>query len=158
MLAALAELRPALEQRVSLLDRIEKMEIDQGDFATEATTVASSLGWTDTGESPLVLFGKITKRIDETRTARTLRNNKHRDLEAVRARQRKHTEAQAMHASRSREMLDFLGVSSLAEAGTKLADIARRADLQEQADAAKCCTHPRSRRRNCNWPARIELR
>jgi uncharacterized protein YhaN len=137
MLAALAELRPALEQRVSLLDRIEKMEIDQGDFATEATTVASSLGWTDTGESPLVLFGKITKRIDETRTARTLRNNKHRDLEAVRARQRKHTEAQAMHASRSREMLDFLGVSSLAEAGTMLADIARRADLQEQADAAK---------------------
>lgn len=137
MLAALAELRPALEQRISLLDRIEKMEIDQGDFATEATTVASSLGWTDTGESPLVLFGKITQRIDETRTALTLRNNKHRDLEAVRARQRKHTEAQAMHASRSREMLDFLGVSSLAEAGTKLADIARRADLQEQADAAK---------------------
>ena len=135
-LAALAGLGPALEQRASLLDRIGKMEIDQSDFATEAVTVASALGWTDTGDSPLVLFRKIMQRIDETRTALTLRSSKQRDLEAVHARHRQHAEAQATHAARSREMLDFFGVSSLAEAGTKLSDIARRADLQQQADAA----------------------
>lgn len=136
ILAALAELRPSLEQRASLVDRIEDMETDRNDFAAEAMTVASALGWADTAECPLVMFRKITQRIDETRTALTLRSNKQRELEAVRARQRKHAEAQATHAARSREMLDYFDVGSLAGVGVKLADVARRADLRQQADAA----------------------
>ncbi len=135
-LAAIVELGPALEQRASLLDRIGKMEIDQTDFAAEAAAVASALGWGNTSDPPLVLFRKITQRIAEAQTALNLRNNKQRDLEVVRARQRQHAEARATHAARSRDMLDFFGVGSLAEAGKKLSDVARRADLQQQADAA----------------------
>jgi uncharacterized protein YhaN len=136
ILAALADLGSALEQRASLLDRIEKMEADQSDFTTEAATVASTIGWTDTDEPPFVLFHNITRRIDEAHAVLTLRSNKQRDLEAVHTRQRQHAEAQATHAARSREMLEFFGVGSLAEVGTKLSEIARRADLQQQADAA----------------------
>jgi uncharacterized protein YhaN len=135
-LAALNDLGPALEKRASLLDRISAMEIDQRDFAAEAATVASALGWAETADAPLVLFRRFTQRIDETRTAMTLRGNKQRELEALHARQRKHAEAQETHDTRSREMLAFFGVGSLADVATKLSDIARRTDLQQQAEAA----------------------
>ena len=135
-LAALNDLGKALEQRASLLDRIGKMEIDQQEFAAEAVTVARGLGWTGTSDAPLVLFRKITQTIDEARTAMTLRSTKLRDLEATHVRQRKHAEAQGTHDARSREMLACFGVGSLAEVAAKLSDIARRTDLQQQAEAA----------------------
>ena len=63
ILAALADLRPALERRASLADRIEKMENDRTDFAAELEAIARELGVASAGLATLDLAHEIDQRV-----------------------------------------------------------------------------------------------
>jgi uncharacterized protein YhaN len=136
ILAMVAELGPALEKRAGLLDRIEKMQADQRDYAGEVAAVALLLGWALEDGPPLELAQKIKDHVQDAQTAATLRSGKVNDLDGVHARQRDQTEAQRLHDLRAREMQAFFGVCSLADVAARLSDIARRAELKRQAEDA----------------------
>lgn len=136
ILAALVELRPALEKRAGFADRIEKMENDQAAFAVELEAMAGELGVASAGLSPLDLAREIQRRVDAARAAEAERIGKKRDLEAALAKQRALAEDVAIHARLKAERTGFFGVQSLGEVAVKLQAIERRSGLQEQYDAA----------------------
>ncbi|OYW97127.1 MAG: hypothetical protein B7Z15_23685, partial [Rhizobiales bacterium 32-66-8] len=128
ILAALVELRPALEKRAGFADRIEKMENDQAAFAVELEAMAGELGVASAGLAPLDLARE--------RAAEAECSSKTRDLEAALAKQRALAEDVAIHARLKAERTGFFGVQSLGEMAVKLQAIERRSGLQEQYDAA----------------------
>jgi uncharacterized protein YhaN len=136
ILAALVELRPALEKRAGFADRIEKMENDQAAFALELEAMAGELGVASAGLAPLDLAREIQRRVDAARAAEAERIGKKRDLEAALAKQRALAEDAAIHARLKAERTGFFGVQSLGEMAVKLQAIERRSGLQEQYDAA----------------------
>lgn len=135
-LAALVELRPALEKRAGFADRIEKMENDQAAFAAELEVMAGELGVASAGLATLDLAREIQRRVDAARAAEAERIGKKRDLEAALTKQRALTEDVAIHARLKAERTGFFGVQSLGEMAVKLQAIERRSGLQEQYDAA----------------------
>jgi uncharacterized protein YhaN len=136
ILRAVAELEPALDQRASLLDRIEKMQDDQAAFAREVVAITQLLGCPSDDDAPLDLAERISRGVRDARTAALRRSDKLKELEKFRTRQRELAETRRVHETRAREMQEHFAVGSLAEVAAKLSAIARKAELEVQAAAA----------------------
>jgi uncharacterized protein YhaN len=132
ILAALAALGPALEQRAGLADRVRKMENDQAAFGKQVRAIARELGL-DPHDSALDLAHRINERVREARTAQATRAQRSEALDAARGRQRAIAEALAVHDKRKAEMTTFFGVGCLAEVGVQMQEIGKRSDLCGQA-------------------------
>jgi uncharacterized protein YhaN len=135
-LAALADLRPALERRASLADRIEKMENDRAAFVAELEAIARELGLASAGVATLDLAQQIDQRVRASAAAEDRRAGKQRELDDARARQRTLAEDMAIHERLKAERTGVFGVATLAEVSAKLQSIAMRSDLQKQFDEA----------------------
>ena len=136
MLIALADLGPAIEKQAGLADRIRKMEHDQAAFAEEAIAIARGLGLDPEAGSALDLAHLINDRLLKSRAAEAAKAARSEALDGAQARQRTLAEALTIHEKRKAEMTAFFEVATLAEVGGKLQEIAKRAELQEQAGAA----------------------
>lgn len=132
LLAAHAELGPALERRMSLTDRIAKMERDQRAFGAEVTKLAGMLGIEAGDDTAPAVAQRIANRVQEALEARQLRVRKDGELDQLRGQQRQIAEAHAMHDGRVGQMLASFGVDSLDEVAAKLADIQRKERLEGQ--------------------------
>lgn len=135
ILAALVELRPALERRAGLADRIEKMRNDQAAFVVELEAMAQGLGITSAGLEPLALSREIQHRVDVARAAEAERIGTQRDLEAALAKHRALAEDMVIHARLKAERTSFFGVQTLAEMGLKMQAIEKRRGLQDHCEA-----------------------
>jgi uncharacterized protein YhaN len=133
ILEVLAGLGPALDRRAGLIDRIEKMQLDEQAFAIEVATVAVALSLDTDGVAPLELDRLITARIQRARQARDLKAEKSAALASTEQDYRNLQATAAMHHRRAAAMTAFFGVASLAEVATKLHDIARRRDVRQRA-------------------------
>jgi uncharacterized protein YhaN len=136
ILVIVAGLGPALEKQTGLADRISKMEKDQADFALEVAAIADELGLNTNVMGVSDLAQLIGDRDQAAKAAQTSRAEKTRNLDLARRKERSLGETLAIHAKRKAEMTTFFGVSSLAEVGLKLQDIARKVELDEQAEDA----------------------
>ena len=65
-------------------------------------------------------------------TALALRDSKAKDVNDLHSRRRGVIEAKRLHDARAEQMMTLFGVSTLAEVAARLADIARKADLERQ--------------------------
>jgi len=136
ILAAVAELGPALERRALLLDRIERMRVDQAVFAAEVAAIAQALDCPAGAEAPLELEQTIVQRVQAVRRAVDERACKKQELEAARQQQQQLAEARDLNARRSREMQQHFAAGSLIDVAGKLSDLERKADLERQAAEA----------------------
>jgi uncharacterized protein YhaN len=136
ILGVLGDLRPALEKRAMLADRASKMEGDRVAFTAEAQAIAEALGLDGQAANALDIAHRIDARLREARIAEATRDKAAEALAAAEARQRGLVEARAIHDARVGEMLAFFAVDTLAEVGVKLREIARKAELEKQAEAA----------------------
>lgn len=136
ILAAIADLGPALEKQAGLDDRIGKMERDQAAFAAEVAAIARALDLPSSSGAILDLAGAIKDKVQNANAAQASRAAKEQNLERAREKQRALAETLAIHTKRKAGMTAFFGVGSLAEAGMKLRSIERKAELEEQADSA----------------------
>jgi hypothetical protein len=136
ILAAIADLGPALEKQAGLADRIGKMENDQAAFAAEVAAIAHELNLPSSSGAILDLARAINARVQNANAAQASRAVKEQSFESARERQRALAETLAIHTKRKAEMTTFFGVGSLAEVGVKLQSIERKAELEEQADSA----------------------
>ncbi|MFG1421798.1 ATP-binding protein [Roseixanthobacter liquoris] len=136
ILAAVAELGPALEKKASLCDRIAKMEKDQAAFRAEVLALAGALA-IEAGATPVLdLAQGIAETVQEATAARARRTKVQDQLEEAQAQARALAEMQAVHAGRKVQMTGAFGVETLAQVAAKLSDIARRAELRTQANEA----------------------
>lgn len=135
VVAAIAELGPALERRAGLADRIGKMERDQATFVAEAEALAERLGLSASSAAILDVAEAVRSRVQTAQAARTDRALRSGKLDVLRERQRTLAGEQAVHARRKAEMTSVFGVATLTEVADQLREIERRAELDEQADA-----------------------
>jgi uncharacterized protein YhaN len=138
ILAALSELGPAVESRVSLAQRIRKMEADRVRFRDEVIAIAEGLALDAKSGDAITLSHQMADRLQQSRVARSTKAARMQDLKKARARQRDLLSSQAIHNRRAEEMTAFLQVYSLAEVAVKLQEIAKRAELTRQAEEAEC--------------------
>lgn len=136
ILAAIADLGPALEKQAGLADRIGKMEKDQAAFAAEVAAIAHELNLPSSSGAILDLARVINDRVQKANAAQASRAAKEQSLESASERQRALVETLAIHTKRKAEMTTFFGVDSLTEVGMKLQSIERKAQLEEHADSA----------------------
>ncbi|HQS46578.1 MAG TPA: AAA family ATPase [Xanthobacteraceae bacterium] len=140
ILAAVAELGPALEKQAGLRDRIAKMEKDQAQFREEVHALVVALGGAlalEVGTLPVLdLAQKIAEKVQDAAAEQSRRAKLLVQLEEARERWRALGEAEAIHARRKAQMTSLFGVATLAQVAVKLSDIARRAELRRQADEA----------------------
>jgi uncharacterized protein YhaN len=136
ILIVTAELGPALEKRAMLAHRARKMEGDRAAFTAEAQAIAEALGFESEAANALETAHRIEARLREARIAKATRDKAAEALAAAEVRQRSLLEARAIHDARMGEMLAFFAVDTLTQVGVKLRDIARKAELEKQADAA----------------------
>ncbi|SFK63864.1 ATP-binding protein [Methylocapsa palsarum] len=136
ILAAIAELGPALEKKASLADRIAKMEKDQADFAVEVTAIARELG-VPSSDAILDVSRAINDRAQAAKASRAKRDLTQQKFETARDGQRALAEALTIQTTRTTEMTAYFGVNSLAEVGAKLQGVLKKADLAKQAVAAE---------------------
>ncbi|MFG1426842.1 AAA family ATPase [Roseixanthobacter glucoisosaccharinicivorans] len=136
ILAAVAELEPALEKQAGLRDRIAKMEKDQAQFRAEVRALAEALSL-DAGTMPVLdLAQRVVDTVQAAAAERDRRGKLRAQLEEAHARRRALAEAEAIHAQRKAQMTGVFGVAALAEVAAALSDIARRAELRQQAQEA----------------------
>lgn len=136
ILAAIADLGPAIEKKASLADRIAKMENDKADFTAEVVTLAEELNIPLTSGEVLDLAAAIEDRVQRAKTARSGRAEKQEHLERTQEKQRALIEKIAVHEKRKAEVTAFFGAGSLAEVGVALQKIGTKADLQKRAELA----------------------
>jgi uncharacterized protein YhaN len=136
ILAALAELGPAVEGQAGLADRIRKMEIDCTAFAKEVSAIALELGQGAAGKAPLDLAHEIGDRLQQARIAQSAKAARSEALDAARMRQRDLDETAAIHRNKKAQVTAFFAVDSLAEAGARLQEIGRKAGLEKLAEEA----------------------
>jgi uncharacterized protein YhaN len=136
ILAAIADLGPALEKQASLADRIAKMEKDQTDFAAEVSVIANKLNIPTTSIAILDLTQAINDRVHNAKAEQTSRTAKEQSLKIAQGKKRALAETLAIHTKRKAEMTTFFSVGSLADVGVKLQGAEKKAELQEQADLA----------------------
>ena len=135
VLKALAELGPLIEKRAGFVDRIQKMESDQRQFATEVEALAKALSLDPAPTSELA--AKVAEAVQKARAAESARKGVEKRLREAQARKSgidKETEA---HDRRRLEMTAYFKVDSLAEVDAKLRDLEKRQDLQTQAATAE---------------------
>ena len=136
VLAAIADLAPALEKRAGLLDRIAKMEADQAAFRAEVEALAASLGLADAAPA-LELAQRIGDAVRQAAAAAARRAALRARLEEAEARQRELAEASAILAAQKQPMMTLFAVSSLAEIAEKLSGNVLRAELRQAAATAE---------------------
>ncbi|MCE4223300.1 AAA family ATPase [Methylobacterium sp. C25] len=136
MLAAIEELAPAVKDKTGLAYRIEAMLKDQEAFRAASASIAGELGLAETAD-PLDLARRVGERIREASAERDRRQKLTVAAEEAGARKAGLDEAQAIHAGRKAEMTSLFAVETLAEVGQRLADVGRRSELREQAEAAE---------------------
>jgi uncharacterized protein YhaN len=136
IIAAIADLGPAIEKQAGLADRIGKMEKDQAAFTTEVTAIAHALNLGATSGAILDLAQALNDRVQTTKTAQSGRAAKAQSLKSAEDRQRALAEKLLIHTKREAEMTTFFGVGSLAEVGVKLQSVGRKAELEREVDAA----------------------
>lgn len=137
VLSAIAELSPTIEKRAALIDRIEKMERDRLAFSEEVAALTGLLG-IDAGADPVLeLAQRVAETVQNAAAARDRYLNLTKRIEDAEARQRELAETATVHDEQKHRMTAFFEVASLEEAAQKLSDIARRADLVEQAQQAE---------------------
>ena len=135
-LAAVAVLGPALEKQTGLAERIGKMEKDQAAFAAEVAAIADELALPASSGAILDVARAINDRVQTANAAQASRAGKQQSLESTSERQRALAETLAILTKSKAEMTAFFGVGSLAEVGTKLQSVERKAELEEQAASA----------------------
>ena len=136
VLKALDELAPLIEKRVSLADRIQKMENDQRLFATEIESLAKALD-VEVSTPLLDVASQITKALENARAAETAREAASARLKDAETRRKAIAEEKEIHDRRKAEMIDHFEVDSLEEVESKLRNLEKRRDLQEQVAAAE---------------------
>jgi len=137
VVAAAAELRPALERRSDLANRIRDMENDQVAFAHEVDRLAAELGIAPEGRSATDVAKEI---LDQVQAAVRADSDRKELQDALAKAQEKEREAQRnarAHASRVREMMSALQADSLIEVAGKLRDIKEKAELETLAAETK---------------------
>ncbi|CEJ11056.1 hypothetical protein BN1110_01342 [bacterium YEK0313] len=137
VLAAIADLAPALEKRAGLLDRIAKMEADQAAFRDEVAALAASLGLADAAAPALELAQRIGEAVRQAGAAAAQRATLRARLAEAEARRRELAEASAILAQRKQPMMRLFAVSSLAEIAEKLSGNVLRAELRQAAATAE---------------------
>jgi uncharacterized protein YhaN len=135
IIAAIADLGPALEKQAGLADRIGKMEKDQAAFTAEVTAIAHALSLGATSGAVLDLAQAVNDHVQTAKTAQSGRAAKAQSLKSAEDRQRALAEKLVIHTKREAEMTTFFGVGSLAEVGVKLQSVGRKAELEREADA-----------------------
>lgn len=136
VLKAVDELGPLIERRASLTDRIQKMESDQRRFSTEVGELAKALEM-DVTAPPLDLAVQITKSVEKARAAEAARVAALNRLKDAEMRKQNISETKEIHDRRKTEMIDHFKVESLGDVDTKLRDLERRHELQDQATTAE---------------------
>lgn len=136
VLKALDQLGPLIERRASLTDRIQKMESDQRRFSTEVEELAKALEM-DVTAPPLDLAVQITKAVEKARVAEAAQEAALNRLKDAETRKQNISETKEIHDCRKTEMIDHFRVDSLGEVDTKLRDLERRHELQDQATTAE---------------------
>ncbi|MEP9367396.1 AAA family ATPase [Xanthobacter sp. VNH20] len=136
ILAAVTELAPALEKQGSFRDRISKMAKDQAQFCDEVRALSDAFGL-EVGTMPVLdIYQRIAEKAQDAAAERDRRVKVLAQLEEAHARRRTLAESEALHARRKAQMSAFFAVASLMEVAAKLSDIARRAELRQQAQEA----------------------
>ncbi|MGC2777679.1 MAG: hypothetical protein WA418_18790, partial [Bradyrhizobium sp.] len=137
ILSAVADLAPALEKKVGLVDRIDKMEKDQTAFRDEVVAICSEMAIPVDSRTILDLAQRVGDRVRDAATDRARRAKATDNLEDARKRERSLDETLAVHEEQKSRMTSFFGVSSLAEVAGKLLDVAKRNELQGDVEAAE---------------------
>ncbi len=134
ILTATSDLASALKERVTLADRVEKMERDQAAFSEFVTSLADAAGITYS-DAPAVmdLVRQIEERGRKADANRTQKAKEIERLEEARATSRKLDEQKLAQDRRKQEMTAYFGVTSLAEVEAKLGQIALRDSVQREA-------------------------
>lgn len=114
------------------------METDQKLFAAEVTAIAEALNIEPIPSTVLDLAKAVSDSVQSARMAQAGRAAKVTSLESVRERQRALAETQEIHTKRKLEMTTLFGVNSLAEVGVKLQIVAKKVELEEQANTTAC--------------------
>jgi uncharacterized protein YhaN len=136
-LDALSQLGPALEKRIGLADRVDKMENDRTVFAAEVTALAVALNL-DVSDAVLDLAQTVSDRVATAKAVQADRASKGQSLDAALARQRALAERLAVHARRTAEMTAHFRVATLTAVAMQLRSIERKDDLDRHAaDAAR---------------------
>ena len=112
MLKALEDLSPLIQERSSLVDRIQKMGNDQCHFRAEVESLANLLDM-ETTSSPLELASQITHALENARMAKISRDATKERLNAVKTRKKGIEEEKEIHDHRKEEMLTHFNVDSL---------------------------------------------
>ncbi len=133
ILAAEADLGPALEKRAGLADRVARMERDQRDFRSEVVALAKRLDIPVDARSTGDLDRLVGERIGAASVQSARRAELLAALATERAGERTLAEARTILQARVRVMTAHFGVASLEEVAAKLAAVAVRADLRERA-------------------------
>lgn len=137
VLSAVADLGPALEKKAGLIDRIDKMERDRTAFRDEVAAICSEMSIPVDSSTVLDLAQRAGDRVRDVATDRARRAKTTDNLEDARRRERSLAETLAIHEEQKNKMTSFFGVSSLAEVAGKLLDIAKRNELQADAEDAE---------------------
>ena len=136
ILKALDELGSLIEKRSNLADRIKKMESDQRRFVTEIGSLAKAFDMEIT-LAPLDLATQITRALEKARAAKVAREVASARLMAAKAREKAIAGHKEIHDHRKAEMIKHFKVDSLDEVNSKLRELEKRRDLQEQAAATE---------------------
>jgi len=137
MVAATAELGPALDKHSGLDRRIRDMRNDQAAFGAEVDRLAAELGIAADGRSKPDLAVAIKDQVQEAARADGERETGRKKLAKAQEKAREAQLAARTHAGRVKEMMDVLNAGSLIEVAGKLRDIEDRAGLRMEAEAAE---------------------
>ncbi|GLS43416.1 ATP-binding protein [Methylobacterium brachythecii] len=137
MLIAIEELAPAVQRKTDLAYRIDAMTKDQEEFRAFVARMAGELGLDEDAADPLGVARRVGERIREARTEQERRKKLVEAAEEAGTRKARLAETLAIYAGRKGEMTALFAVETLVEVGQCLADVGRRSDLREQAEAAE---------------------
>jgi len=129
ILAKLEELRPLLLERSSLADRIRKMEDNHAGFAQQVLALAGEMREETLGQPMLFLADRLADRIRSSSERALLRDAKLVNLKKAKEKEGECQRAIAENAAEIREVLEGLGVETLAAAMEALDDASVKADL-----------------------------
>lgn len=137
IIAAAAELGPALANRSDLARRVHDMENDQAAFRQAVDRLVAELGIEPVGRSGPELARAVLDRVQNAVRAQAELQQLQDTLAQAQDKEREIQRAAQTHASRVCEMMRVLQVGSLVEVAGKLRDVQDRAELESQAEAVE---------------------
>lgn len=136
VLKELDELRPLVDKRDGLIDRIEKMEGDQQRFTAEVIALAKILNL-DITLPVLELYASLTKAVEKEKTIEVARQASESRLKEAQTRQKTISVALELHNRHKSEMLTHFAANSLNEVEGKLRSLETRREIEGQVTAAE---------------------